>query len=135
MSSRPQDKPRGAWRTTRTAVLCPALAVLLAALVICFGYPAHAAGNEVAAALMPMGPRADHLAVTVTAPGGCRHGDVCCAQADHAVRAVSPATAHPLPALLPRTPGLPAPEAGACPLGLPPTRGAPDLHVLQVQRI
>ncbi|MBK3570954.1 hypothetical protein, partial [Streptomyces sp. MBT62] len=49
MSSRPQRRDRGAWRTTRSAALSSALTMLLATLLVCFGYPAHATASQVAA--------------------------------------------------------------------------------------
>lgn len=152
MSSRTEHRPRGVWLTTQTAALCPALAVLLMALVLCLGYAPHAPRNVATAPVTTLsavqtsshGP-AEHRAVTVTAvaerhtvtvtkSGGCPSGDMCCAQDSHGVRAVLPAAAQLLPAVLRRVPSLPGPATVACALGLTPTRGAPDLHVLQVQR-
>ncbi|MEU5531728.1 hypothetical protein [Streptomyces sp. NPDC020362] len=141
MTSRPQYRPSDAWRTTRTAALCPALAVLLTMLVICLGAAAHAASDlaaapmtSMAATQTPSGHPAEHCTVTATQPGDVPGGDMCCAQEAHGVRAVLPTPAQPAPAVLPRIPSNPGPAALTCSLGLTPTRGAPDLHVLQVQR-
>ncbi|WP_217549825.1 hypothetical protein [Streptomyces sp. GbtcB6] len=141
MSSRTQHGRRGAWRTTRSAALCHALVMLLTALVMCLGPAAHAAADLATAPMTAM-PTAgttpthptEHRVVKVTHPGNCPAGDVCCAQDAHGVRAVLPTTTQPAPAVLPRIPSLPGPAALACSLGLTPTRGAPDLHFLQVQR-
>ncbi|MFJ5033838.1 hypothetical protein ACIQB5_38555 [Streptomyces sp. NPDC088560] len=141
MSGRPQCRPRSAWRSTPAAALCPALAVLLMALVMCLGSVARSAGDHAPAHMTamsavrtsPEGP-AEHHALRVTHPGHCPTGDMCCAQDTQAARAVLPATAQPVPGVLPRNPSLPGPATLACALGLTPTRGAPDLHVLQVQR-
>ncbi|MFC4506235.1 MULTISPECIES: hypothetical protein [Streptomyces] len=139
MNSRTQRRHRDAWWTTQVAALCPALAVLLTVLVMCLGSTAHATVGEPVAAMSAARTPADnwteHHAVVMAHPGNCPPGDVCCAQSAHAGRAVLPAAPQPLPVVLPRVPGLAAPAASACAAGLPPTRGAPDLHVLQVQRI
>ncbi|MBK3563602.1 hypothetical protein [Streptomyces sp. MBT62] len=142
MTGREQHRAHGAWRTTRTVALCPALAVLFAALVMCLGALAHATEAPAAAPMTTMSVTAvpadasgTHHARTFADPGGCPAGDVCCDPVAHGVRAVRTAPAEPLPAILPAVrsslgPGTPA----RCP-ALPPARGAPDLHVLQVQRI
>jgi hypothetical protein len=61
--------------------------------------------------------------------------DKCCGVPTREARAVLPVGAQPLPAVPPRTAvavrAVAAPHSPA----LPPARGAPDLHVLQVQRI
>ncbi|MEU9542736.1 MULTISPECIES: hypothetical protein [Streptomyces] len=146
MSSRTQHTARGAWRTTHIAALCPALAVLLAALVICLGPAAHAASGDRATsttaamtgvfhAQMQTGSPAEHHTMPVAHPGGCPAGDVCCSPAVHGAAAVLAAPVHPLPVLLPRMPSLPRREAGPTLLAKPPPAdSAPDLHVLQVQR-
>ncbi|MGW2518589.1 hypothetical protein ACWC09_16555 [Streptomyces sp. NPDC001617] len=127
MSSRPRNSPRSAWWTTRVAVLLPALAALLATLVVCFGSPA---GATEGASPVTVTRAAD----TVTAPAGCPHDHPCCTHAEHGVRAVPRTAPHPLPAPLPRTPPVPAPDVRTGPRAVPPARAAPDLHVLQVLR-
>ncbi|MFB7496736.1 hypothetical protein ACFC09_18960 [Streptomyces sp. NPDC056161] len=141
MSSRTQHGRRAAWRTTRVAALCSALTVLLTALLMCLGSAAHAAGPRAAAPMTavsavqtPSYHPTGHRPVTVAHPGDCPADDVCCAQDTHGIRAVLRATAQPVPTVLPRIPSLPSPATRGCHLGLTPTRGAPDLHVLQVQR-
>ncbi len=144
MSNRPQQHSSayGAWRTTRTVALCPALAVLVAALVMCLGSMAHGADAPAAVPMTAMSAtavRADtsatHHAQTIGHPAGCPAGDVCCAPVTHGVRAVRTTPAGPVSVNLPRMRSLPGPDAPADFPGLPPARGAPDLHVLQVQRI
>lgn len=146
MSSRTQHTARGAWRTTRIAALCPALVVLLAALVMCLGPATHAdSGDHTISATAVMtdvsheqmrtGNPAEHHAMPVAHPGGCPSGDMCCSPAVHGAAAVLAAPAHPLPVTLPRMPSLPRQQAGPTLLAKPPPAGdAPDLHVLQVQR-
>ncbi|MBC9723917.1 hypothetical protein [Streptomyces sp. TRM68367] len=143
MGSRTQHTARGTRRTTRIAALCPALAVLLAALVICLGFLAHgqrdapvtASTTTMSATAVPTGTPAEHHASTAAHPSDCLPGDVCCSPAADGVRAVPAAPAQPLPAVLPRLPDLPrqlnTPSRFADPA---PTCRAPDLHVLQVQR-
>jgi hypothetical protein len=147
MSGRTQHTTRGAWRTTRIAALCPALVVLLAALVMCVGAAAHTdSGAHTTstttvmtgvshAQMRPGGSPAEHHAMPVAHPGGCPSGDMCCSPAVHGAAAVLAAPAHPLPVVLPRMPSLPRRQAGPTLLAQPPPAGeAPDLHVLQVQR-
>jgi hypothetical protein len=141
MSSRIQRRRRGAWRTTPVAALCPALALLFAALVMCLGYVAHGTSDQVAAPMTTMSattapttPSATHHVKAIAHPADCPAGDVCCDPVAHGVRAVFAAPTQPLPAILPRIPSLPRPDTPSCSLRPPPTRGAPDLHVLQVQR-
>ncbi|QUW83938.1 hypothetical protein SMIR_36205 [Streptomyces mirabilis] len=142
MSSRTQHTARGAWRTTHTAALCPALAVLLAALVICLGPAAHAASGDhvtamtgVSHAQIQTGSPAEHHVMPAAHPGGCPSGDVCCSPAVHGAAAVLAAPVHSLPVLLPRMPSVPRRQAGPTLLAKPPpASSAPDLHVLQVQR-
>ncbi|MFD4510290.1 hypothetical protein [Streptomyces sp. NPDC058457] len=141
MSSGTQHGRRGAWRTTRPTALSHALAMLLTALVMCLGPAAHAAADLATAAMTTTsassttpGHPTEHRAVQVTHPADCPAGDVCCAQDTHGVRAVLPTAAQPAPALLPRISSLADSAVLACSLGLTPTRGAPDLHFLQVQR-
>ncbi|MFL5994952.1 MAG: hypothetical protein ACJ736_11685 [Streptomyces sp.] len=134
---------RRAWRTTRIAAPCPALAVLFVALLVCLGFAAHADSGDHAAAMTSLSARAavaagtpaEHGSVPTTHPGGCPAGDACCAPAVHGVGGVLAAPAQPLPAILPRMPHLPTRQDGPAFLAqAPPTGGAPDLHVLQVQR-
>ncbi len=141
-SSRTQGTTRGAWRTTRTAALGPALVLLLAALVACLGFAAHADSSQPAASMttvsapaIPAADPADHHAALVAHPADCPAGDVCCVPAGDRVRAVLVAPAQPPHALLPRTPDLPRQPDTLPPATEPvPTGRAPDLHVLQVQR-
>ena len=141
MTSRQQHRTRAAWRTTRLAALCPALAVLLTALVICLGPLRHATSDSdpAAAPVTTMSATtaspADHPTKEVTHPADCPAGDTCCTPAAHGVRAVLAAPVQHLPVFLPRMPDIPRPPDSA-PLHTepPPTTGAPDLHVLQVQR-
>ncbi|MEV0634520.1 hypothetical protein AB0I77_06015 [Streptomyces sp. NPDC050619] len=131
-----------AWWTPRTAALCPALAVLLAALVMCLGYAAHggtggqaAAMTGVSAVQMPAGSAQEHRAEPAAHHHDCPAGDQCCAPAAHGVRTVI-TPLRLLPAVPPDMPNS-AGQPGSPPLctGPPPTGSAPDLHVLQVQRI
>jgi hypothetical protein len=122
--------------------LCPALAVLFAALVMCLGYAAHGADapatgpmTTMSATAVQANTSATHHAKTIAHPAGCPAGDVCCDPVAHGVRAVRAATDQPLHAVLPRTLSLPRADAPARFPGLPPVRGAADLYVLQVQRI
>ncbi|WP_406464816.1 hypothetical protein OH768_53030 [Streptomyces sp. NBC_01622] len=143
MTSRPQhSRAHGAWQTTRTVALCPALAVLFAALVMCLGSMAHGADAPAAVPMTAMSATAVQAntsatphAKTIVHPADCPAGDVCCDPVAHGVRAVRTAPAEPLPAILPRMQSLSGPDIPASFPGLPPARGAPDLHVLQVQRI
>ncbi|WP_330324563.1 hypothetical protein [Streptomyces pseudovenezuelae] len=134
---------RGAWRAAQIAALCPALAVLFATLVMCLGFATHAGSDGHAAAMTSLSARAavaagtpaEHRSVPTAHPGGCPAGDVCCAPAAHGVGGVPAAPVQPLPAILPRMPHLPMRQDGPAFLAqAPPTGGAPDLHVLQVQR-
>ncbi|MET7472940.1 hypothetical protein ABZT17_01060 [Streptomyces sp. NPDC005648] len=126
MSSRPPSSPRRAWRTTRAAVFLPALAALLATLVVCFGSPAPTGTAEP--------PVTAARATTVASPADCPHGNACCTHTEHAVRALPRTAPHPPTAPLPRTPPVPADAVRTGPLAVPTARGAPDLHVLQVLR-
>ncbi|MBB3075426.1 hypothetical protein [Streptomyces violarus] len=119
-----QRRPRGAWRTTWARVLCPALAVLLAAAVMCLGHAEHGAGDD----------RAGHH-VTAVHLHDCPTDDACCAPAVHPAAGVLAAPVQPMPALLPRMPDLPRWQGSPALLAQPPpASGAPDLHVLQVLR-
>ncbi|MFI1028625.1 hypothetical protein [Streptomyces sp. NPDC020951] len=130
-----QHRTRGARWTTHITFLCPALAVLLATAVMCLGYVAHGSGGHTAATTTTAGaPAAPHSAPVAYA-GDCPSGDVCCAQAFHHVTGVLVAPVQRSAAVLPRTPGLPRRPDGRTLLARPPPAvGAPDLHVLQVQR-
>ncbi|WP_328690214.1 hypothetical protein OHA74_13650 [Streptomyces phaeochromogenes] len=142
MGSRTQHTARGTRWTTRIAAFCPALAVLLAALVICLGSVAHgqsapdtASMTTMSATAVPTGTPAEHHAATSAHPSGCLPGDVCCRPATDSAQAVLAAPAQPHPAVLPRTPDLPGPpDTPLTSTGPAPTCRAPDLHVLQVQR-
>ncbi|WP_405613432.1 hypothetical protein [Streptomyces sp. NBC_00076] len=144
MNSRTQRRRRDAWWATPIAALCPALAALLTALVMCLGSPAHETSGHASAApsmaamitaKTPAGSWPTHHVVASAHPGDCHSGDERCAQSAHGGRAVLPAAPQPLPVVLPRVPSLAAPAASARAPGPSPTRSAPGLHVLQVQRI
>ena len=127
------------WRTTRLVALCPALAVLLAALVICLGSLPHATSDPADVPMTTMSATAatpaDHPTKAVTHQADCHAGDTCCTPAAQGVQAVLAAPVQPQPVLLPRTPDLPGPpDSAPRHTEPPPTACAPDLHVLQVQR-
>ncbi|MFE7012895.1 hypothetical protein ACFVAQ_20775 [Streptomyces sp. NPDC057651] len=146
--SRARRARRGAWRATRIAALCPALSVLLAALVMCLGPAAHGTDGTADGSLPPVASVAagsatphhmrsaqPHAVETVAHRGDCPAGDRCCDPASRGVRAVLSAPAQPHPAVLPRMPAAAMPDAPPPGLsGLPPSCTAPDLHVLQIQR-
>ncbi|MGX1268406.1 hypothetical protein [Streptomyces phaeoluteigriseus] len=144
MSSRPQNRRRGAWCGTRAAVLRPALGVLLAALTMCLGSVAHVGTDRVAAATNATAPaaveagaeeRAGHRLAVVARSDDRSPRDVCCGASDDGVRAVLPTSVAPLPAILPRLPGSHGDaDTDIRVQGLPPAGDPPDLHVLQVQR-
>ncbi|MFE9680164.1 hypothetical protein ACFYXC_08400 [Streptomyces sp. NPDC002701] len=126
MSSR---APQRARRVTRDAALCPALAVLLAVLVACLGYvPAHGRPAVSSAPVVTVSVAHERL-------GSPADHDRCCGLPTREARAVLPVGAHPLPAVAPRMPVVAQPATSSPAPVLPPARGAPDLHVLQVQRI
>ena len=138
-----QDRGRGPRWTLRAAVLCPALGVLLAALVVCLGYAEHGGSGKNAAAPTAVsavtaaaaGIPAGHHVPPVAQQGDCPSGDTCCSPAAHDAAGVLGAPTPSLPVALPRVPGFPSPEQGPTVLAQPPpVHGAPDLHVLQVQR-
>ncbi|MEU2596509.1 hypothetical protein ABZ678_05005 [Streptomyces hirsutus] len=127
----------------RTAVLCPALAVLLAALVVCLGHAGHSGAKDDAAPSTAMstgrtvaaGPPAGHHITPPVRQSDCSPGGTCCSSVVHDVAGVLGAPTQTLPLVLTRMPGFPRPEQ--CPTVLaqpPPVHSAPDLHVLQVQR-
>ncbi|WP_329295866.1 hypothetical protein [Streptomyces pseudovenezuelae] len=138
MTSHRQNRTHDAWRTTRLAALLPALAVLLAALVICLGALTHATSDPAATPTTTLSvtmQSAGHHSSAIAHPADCPAGDMCCTPGAHGVHAVLAAPVQPLPVLLPRTPDLPRPpDSTPCHTKPPPTAGAPDLHVLQVQR-
>ncbi|WP_411152949.1 hypothetical protein [Streptomyces sp. A30] len=141
MGSRRQDTTRGAWWTTRIAPLCPALVVLLAALVAYLGFAAHADSSQAAstttlsASAIPTAAPTDHHTAAVAHPADCPAGDMCCRAAVNGMRAVLVAPAQPVHAILPRTPDVPRQaDTSACSTEPVPTGRAPDLHILQVQR-
>ncbi|WP_069886836.1 hypothetical protein [Streptomyces luteocolor] len=117
------------------AALCAALASLVATLFLCLGTVTpdvgHAGlGHTTAVAGAPA------VEVCALTPDGTElpPSDRCCAPAAHGVRAVPASAEHALPPALrplPHGPARPAP--GPAP-GRPSDHGAPDLHVLQVQR-
>ena len=81
--------------------------------------------------------QAAHRVVAAEHPHNCPAGTPCCTRSQHAalhpVRTTLPGTVQALSALLPRLPRRAAPD-GRVRTGPPSSRGAPDLHVLQVQR-
>ncbi|MFG3364130.1 hypothetical protein ACIPWY_06730 [Streptomyces sp. NPDC090032] len=143
--SRTQRARRGAWWATRVAALCPALGMLLAALVMCLGPAAHGAdGSPPAVASATAVTSTQHHMQSSTHPDGvetvarrsdCPAGDTCCDPVSRGVRAVLSAPAQPHSAVLPRIPAAAMPDPPPPgPAGLPPAVTATDLHVLQVQR-
>ncbi|MFI5674432.1 hypothetical protein [Streptomyces cellulosae] len=141
MGSRTQDTTREAWDATRIVALRPALAVLLAALVVCLGYVPHghrapaAAATHLSAAAGLTAVTVDRPAPKVTHPADCPSRDGCCGPVGAGATAVRVATAHPFQATLPRSPDLPRqPYTAARAVEPSPACRAPDLHVLQVQR-
>ncbi|MGW9028095.1 hypothetical protein ACWGQ5_28845 [Streptomyces sp. NPDC055722] len=141
MDSRTQRRRSGAWWTTPIAALCPALAVLFTALVMCLGFVAHDSGEQatapmttMAAAPLPADAPDQHQAMPAAHPADCPFGSACCDPAIHDVRAVMALPAQPVPAVLPRMPDLPRPDAPSSSGVLDPPGSDPDLHVLQVQR-
>lgn len=142
MGSRTGDTARGTRWTARIAALCPALAVLLASLVICLGFVGHdqsalsaASTTTVSTTAVLTGAPAEHHPTTAAHPSDCQPGDVCCRATADGVRAVLAAPAQPLPAILPRTPEIPRQPDATRLAGEPaPVCRTPDLHVLQVQR-
>ncbi|MFB9506288.1 hypothetical protein ACFFS2_13680 [Streptomyces aurantiacus] len=134
MSSR---TPQRARRGTRAAVLCPApavlipvlVAVLLAVLVACLGYvPSHGRAAPPSVPVVTVSVAHERL-------GSPAEHDQCCGLPTREARAVLPVGAHHLPATAPQLPVVARPAAARRVPVLPPPRGAPDLHVLQVQRI
>lgn len=140
-----QRNNRGARWITPPAALGPALALLLAALVMCVGYGAHGAVGghtspmtamtSVSSGQTSAGTSTGHHAMPSVQQNDCPAGDVCCAPAVHIGGVVAAAPVHPVPAVLPRMPGLPRPPNNPTfPAGRLLPDEAPDLHVLQVQR-
>lgn len=141
-----QRNNRGAWWTTPPAALGPALALLLAALVMCLGYGAHSSAGSHTSPMTamtsvssgqatPAGIPAGHHALASAQQQECPAGDVCCAPTVHFGGAVSATPVQSAPAILPRAPGLPEPPDSPTLLAARPLPDeAPDLHVLQVQR-
>ncbi|MFD6033566.1 hypothetical protein ACF09G_26120 [Streptomyces albogriseolus] len=140
-----QRNNRGAWWTTPPAALGLALALLLAALVMCLGYGAHGAVGGHASPMTAMTSvssgqaSADgstgHHAMSSVQQNDCPAGDVCCAPAVHIGGAVFATPVQSVPAVLPRMPGHPEPPDSPTLLAARPLPDeAPDLHVLQVQR-
>ncbi|MFF1688288.1 MULTISPECIES: hypothetical protein [unclassified Streptomyces] len=146
--SRTQRARRGAWWATRVAALCPALGVLLAALVMCLGPAAHgtdgatdssppavASATAVTSTQHHVQSAHPDVVETVARRSDCPAGDTCCDPVSRGVRAVLSAPAQPHSAVLPRIPAAAMPDPPPPgPAGLPPAGTAPDLHVLQVQR-
>ncbi|WP_210592375.1 hypothetical protein [Streptomyces sp. GESEQ-35] len=141
MGSRTQHKSRGTRWITRIAALCPALAVLLAALAICLGLAAHSQSAPATGAMTTMSAAAvvtdvpaEHHAPASAHPADCHPGDACCHPVV-GVRAVLATPVQYVPAILPRMPDLPRqPDTSSRTAAPAPACRAPDLHVLQVQR-
>jgi hypothetical protein len=130
MSSRtPQSGPRGAW----SAALWPALGVLLATLAMCLATGAYEHGQRAVAPVAGVSVPASSAEERLVSPG--EDHDRCCGRPIRETRAVLPVGTQPLPAVLARTPFVPPPGTTSHLPDLPSPRGAPDLHVLQVQRI
>ncbi|MFC8194807.1 hypothetical protein ACFUTV_05355 [Streptomyces sp. NPDC057298] len=126
MSSR---RPQRARRVMRDAALCPALAVLLAVLVTCLGYvPSHGPAAPPSVPVTTVSVAHERL-------GSPAERDQCCGLPTRESRAVLPVGAHPLPAVAARMPAVARPARASHAPVPPPPHGAPDLHVLQVQRI
>ncbi|NGO12636.1 hypothetical protein G5C60_34760 [Streptomyces sp. HC44] len=134
MSSR---TPQHRLRATGRAALCPALALLLATLVMCLGCGMYDREERAAAPLVAAPDSVASVASMAEerlgSPAG--HNDACSGTPSHEIRAVLPVAALPLPAVLARVPFVPRPAAASYSPALPAARAAPDLHVLQVQRI
>jgi len=113
--------------------LSPALAVLLATLVMCLGYGVYDRGERAAAPVAEVSAPVSVGEERLGSPG--EDHDKCCGRPFREIRAVLPVAAQPLPAVLPHLPFVPRPAAPSHSPGPPSPRGAPDLHVLQVQRI
>jgi hypothetical protein len=142
----------GGGLTTPLAPLWLALTTLLVSLVVCAGHAERVAGPVASEVVTPVGgveqrhittadrsPSAHPRPVTVERPRHCPSGTPCGTWSEHAavqtVRTTPlPSTVQALSALLPRLPLAGVPDGRPVPAGLPPSRGAPDLHVLQVQR-
>lgn len=132
---------RGAWQTTRTAALRPALITLLAALMFCLGYAAHDHSDPAAAPMATVsaatnspGTPATHRTTTAAHPADCPAGNVCCRQTIDGAQAVLAAPAQPQPAVLSRMSSLTRPDTASRAAEPTPICRAPDLHILQVQR-
>jgi hypothetical protein len=140
------------------ATLRAALTMLLIALTLCLGSTSHTAvaphaGTAVTAAPPVTVPpaaqasadgrpvahhgvtHAPHQAVTSAHPGDCHAGDACCTRLAHGGPAVVPAAPQPLPVALPCSPAPARQTVTVRATGLPSSPNAPDLHVLNVQRI
>ncbi|MEU0068518.1 hypothetical protein ABZ027_02915 [Streptomyces sp. NPDC006332] len=94
-------------------------------------------GSAVAIGTQVSAAQVAHRVVAAEHPHHCPAGTPCCVRSQHAalhpVRTTLPGTVQALSALLPRLPRLAAPDGRPSPRP-PSSRGAPDLHVLQVQR-
>ncbi|WP_221350667.1 hypothetical protein [Streptomyces beigongshangae] len=132
MSSR---TPHGARRVARDAAPCSAPAVLLAVLVaVLVACPVYVSAHDRTAPDPAPVPVAA-VSVAHDRLGSPAEHDRCCGLPTREARAVLPAGAHPLPAVAPRMPYAARPAAVPYLPVRPPTHRAPDLHVLQVQRI
>lgn len=156
MNSRTQHRPCDAEATTSPVALCAVLAMLLIAVAMCLGSTTHITAGPRAVTLVTAathvtaatpvtvsavarqpgdGRAGAHHSVASAHPGDCHSGDGCCARSAHGGPALVPAAPQPLPVVLPCSPA-PAPRTvTARATGQPPSRSAPDLHVLKVQRI
>lgn len=145
MASRAQlarHRTDGRWWTTPTAALCPALAVLLAVLTVCLGHVVQRGGGDhpapmtsVTAGITASASTVEYHAVPTVLQDGCSSRGACCAAAVQDVAGVLATSVQPVQAILP-WPNMPRPDVSrVIPAQPPPTENAPDLHVLQVQRI
>ncbi|MFS8197881.1 hypothetical protein ACLVWQ_04260 [Streptomyces sp. CWNU-52B] len=126
MSSR---APQRARRVTRAAALCPALAVLFAVLAACLGYlPSHGGTAPPSLPVVTVSVAHERL-------GAPAEHDQCCGLPTREARAVLPVGTQLLPAVAAPLPAVARPATARRVPVPPPTRVAPDLHVLQVQRI
>ncbi|MFP8958977.1 hypothetical protein ACLIYP_00090 [Streptomyces nanhaiensis] len=135
----------GTRHTVRPAALGYALVTLLAALFMCLGTVAHHDGG------LPLTIGTSDQSTTVTTGHGtdptagqspttlsredCPSGTTCCGPAAHRSAAVLSVPAPSGPTIAPCLPQTAAVTGSSPPFSRPAGYHAPDLHVLQVQRI
>ncbi|MGI5452583.1 hypothetical protein ACQEWB_05240 [Streptomyces sp. CA-249302] len=142
MGSHIQHTSRDAWWTRCVATLGPALAVLLAVLVICGAHLAHSGGSPASAerdggsgSASVVAGSAERKVAASLHPADGSSGTVCCGSIGAVVRALPTVPVPHLPTVLPGTADLSRPSTSAPRLtALTWDCRAPDLHVLQVQR-